>query len=321
MPSVVGPEESRGHRRWVPSSPQVLSHRRRRALCPPSPLELPPMRATVGRLGSHLPRRRARELPATIFHHQVKVVAALMLSSSWRPLVGRFWLSYPTSLPDTSSNRYATPRRHHHETTSAPSPSLPANATSTTPRQAAAGRMKTSRRLRTASLLHRLPHAWSSSPMSGSQGKANEAVSPQPLLQPKLTSSLCGLTEVSPSPGAKSPVAAPVYPKVVDLLSPSTACASENPIILPSSPVHHPPCIITSSSPHTSTPQLLPAVPALPPCGRASVWLAAWFGPPCVPAQRGYGPEGAMQAGRMVLCHWAGVAGFGPLACVVFLIF
>jgi hypothetical protein len=159
MPSVVGPEESRGHRRWVPSSPQVLSHRRRRALCPPSPLELPPMRATVGRLGSHLPRRRARELPATIFRHRVKVVAALMLSSSWRPLVGRFWLSYPTSLPDTSSNRYATPRRHHHETTSAPSPSLPANAASTTPRQAAAGRMKTSRRLRTASLLRRLPRA------------------------------------------------------------------------------------------------------------------------------------------------------------------
>jgi hypothetical protein len=137
-----------------------VSSRRRRALCPPSPSELPPVRAAADRLRSHLPRSRVRELLATIFRHRVEGVASLVFSSSRRPLVDRFRLSYPTSLPATLSNRYTTPSWPHHVTTPAPSPSLLDNTASTRPLFPSCHRLnKTLRRLSTVSLLRRLPHA------------------------------------------------------------------------------------------------------------------------------------------------------------------
>jgi hypothetical protein len=128
--------------------------------------------------------------------------------------------------------------------------------------------------------------ACSTGPLFPSRRRPNEDAAPSKYREPPLPSTTCvgrrhphwaveavfsmcwsplhGLTGASPSLGAKSPVAVPVYPKAAGSLLLSTACAGENPIILPSSSVCHPPCDITPSSPCTSTPLLQPAVPPQP---------------------------------------------------------
>jgi hypothetical protein len=140
------------------------------------------MRAAVGRLGSHLPRSRSRELPTTIFHHRVKVVDALVLSLSWHPLVDRFRLSYPMSLPATPSSRYSMPSRHHHKTTLAPSPSLPANAASTGPLFPSRRRPNEDA---TPSMYHESPSSSTLRVGHRNPCMVVEAVSPQLLLQSK----------------------------------------------------------------------------------------------------------------------------------------
>jgi hypothetical protein len=189
------------------------------------------------------------------------------------------------SLPATPSSRYSTPSRHHHETTPAPSPSLSANAASTGPLFPSRRRLNEDA---TPSMYHESPSSSTLRVGCRNPCMVVEAVSLQLLLQPKPSSPLCGLTGASPSPGAKSLVAAPVYPEATGPLSPSTTCAGENPVVLPSLLVHHPPCGVTPPSPRTSTPLLQPVVPPLPrhhrPSGAPAFQPVACFGPPCVPA-------------------------------------